>query len=106
MHCRRVILDLGMYRAQTAADDRLCRIQPHFPCRIEDLEIATFQQVTCGFLGWGGWDSNPGPADYESSPPAVLVRASDLGGYVRARSCSSPFGHVLGTIKPGFDANA
>jgi len=22
---------------------------------------------------WGGWDSNPRPTDYESSPPATLV---------------------------------
>jgi hypothetical protein len=25
------------------------------------------QGLTCGFKEWGGWDSNPGPADYESA---------------------------------------
>ncbi len=25
------------------------------------------QALTCNFGAWGGWDSNPGPADYESA---------------------------------------
>jgi hypothetical protein len=25
------------------------------------------QGLICGFKEWGGWDSNPGPADYESA---------------------------------------
>ena len=62
-----VILDLGTYWAQTAADHSLGPHTAAYACRIKDLEIATFTQVTCGFLGWGGWDSNPGPADYESA---------------------------------------
>src|SRR5215471_18381399 len=48
---------------------------------------------------WGGWDSNPGPADYESSPPAALVSMADLGRYGTPRSCSDRFGHVFGMIK-------
>ena len=55
--------------------------------------------LICGFREWGGWDSNPGPADYESSPPACLLVASDLRRRPRARSCSSLFGHVFGMIK-------
>ena len=36
---------------------------------------------------WGGWGSNPRPADYESRRPVALVRACDLGRYAWARSC-------------------
>jgi hypothetical protein len=57
----------GTYSAQRAADDGLLPHIAAYPCRIKDLEIAAFPQVTCGFLRWGGWDSNPGPADYESA---------------------------------------
>jgi hypothetical protein len=34
---------------------------------------------TAGHMWWGGWGSNPRPADYESSPPAAVVGPSDLG---------------------------
>jgi hypothetical protein len=61
--------------------------------------MTAFAQVICGFLGWGGWDSNPGPADYESSPPAALVRVAELGRYGTLRSCSDRFGHVFDMIK-------
>jgi len=50
---------------------------------------------------WGGWDSNPGPADYESGRPAALARLPDLGRYERPRSCSGRFRHVFGMIKGG-----
>ena len=54
-----------------------------------------------GFGEWGGWDSDPGPADYESGRPAALARAPDLGRYERPRSCSGRFRHVFGMIKGG-----
>ena len=57
----------GTYSAQRAADDGLGLHTAAYPCRIKDLEIAAFYQVSCTFLRWGGWDSNPGPADYESA---------------------------------------
>jgi hypothetical protein len=57
----------GTYSAQRAADDGLLPHTAAYPCGIKDLEIAASPQVTWGFLGWGGWDSNPGPADYESA---------------------------------------
>jgi hypothetical protein len=49
---------------------------------------------------WGGWGSNPRPTDYESSPPAALVRAVDLPRRGLAFRCSGRFRHVLGMIKP------
>ena len=49
--------------------------------------------------GRGGWDSNPGPADYESSPPVALVTGADLGRHRTPRLCSNRFWHVFGTIK-------
>jgi hypothetical protein len=62
-----MILDLGTYWAQIAADDSVGPHTAAYLCRIKDLADQVFPQVTCGFLGWGGWDSNPGPADYESA---------------------------------------
>ena len=41
----------------------------------------TSQALICGSKAWGGWDSNPGPADYESSPPATCPMRFDLGGH-------------------------
>ena len=49
---------------------------------------------------WGGWGSNPRPTDYESSPPAALVRVADLGIRGLASCCTGRFWHVLGMIKP------
>jgi len=57
------------------------------------------QGLICGFREWGGWDSNPGPADYESSQPVPAVRVADLGRYATPRSCWDRFGHVFGMIK-------
>ena len=48
---------------------------------------------------WGGWDSNPRPTDYESSPPATHVTAVDLGRYGSPRSWLALFGHVFGMTK-------
>jgi hypothetical protein len=56
--------------------------------------------------GWGGWDSNPGPADYEFRRPTAIATVADLDRYVSARSLLPRFGHVLGMIKLGFDASA
>ena len=51
-----------------------------------------------GFGEWGGWDSNPGPADYESSLPAACPVWCDLGGRDLTRSWLGRFGHVFGMI--------
>jgi hypothetical protein len=59
--------NFGAYLPQGAADDGAGPHTAAYPCRIKDLEIAAFPQVICTFLRWGGWDSNPGPADYESA---------------------------------------
>jgi hypothetical protein len=32
------------------------------------------ERSAAGQTGWGGWDSNPGPADYEKYGPALRVR--------------------------------
>ena len=39
-------------------------------------------------LEWGGWGSNPRPADYESGQPANCFIASELGKSSLAQSCS------------------
>jgi hypothetical protein len=44
--------------------------QPHTRLRGKITKAAHFrrsQGLICGFGEWGGWDSNPGPADYESA---------------------------------------
>ena len=44
--------------------------QPHRRARGKITKVRRFcrsQALTCGFREWGGWDSNPGPADYESA---------------------------------------
>jgi hypothetical protein len=46
------------------------RTQPHTRLRSKITKLSHFRKseaLTCGFLEWGGWDSNPGPADYESA---------------------------------------
>jgi hypothetical protein len=50
---------------------------------------------------WGGWNSNPRPADYESRRPAALVRVADQGRGELMRSWLPRFWHVLGMIKLG-----
>jgi hypothetical protein len=59
--------NFGAYLPQRAANDGAGPHTTAYPCRTKDLVDRVFSQVTCGFLGWGGWDSNPGPADYESA---------------------------------------
>ena len=46
------------------------RTQPHTHLRDKITKVVSFrrsQPLTCGSEEWGGWDSNPGPADYESA---------------------------------------
>jgi hypothetical protein len=46
------------------------RIQPHTRLRGKITNVPRCRRseaITCGSGGWGGWDSNPGPADYESA---------------------------------------
>jgi hypothetical protein len=44
--------------------------QPHTKPNSKMTKAKSFrrsQGLTGGFREWGGWDSNPGPADYESA---------------------------------------
>src|SRR5436190_17886945 len=59
------------------------------------------QPSNCRSDMWGGWDSNPGPADYESSQPAACPIRCDLGEHKLARSWMWRFGHVFGMIMLG-----
>jgi hypothetical protein len=56
------------------------------------------QALNCNVGAWGGWDSNPGPADYESSKPATCPIPCDLRGHGLTRSWLARFGHVFGMI--------
>ena len=45
-------------------------IRPHTGLKSKIAKAGSFrrsQALTCNFGVWGGWDSNPGPADYESA---------------------------------------
>src|SRR5579859_2892217 len=75
--------------------------QPHTGLTGKITRAAHFRRsrgLTCDFEEWGGWDSNPGPADYESSLPATCPIGCDLGGRELTRSWLAPFGHVFGMI--------
>jgi hypothetical protein len=61
------VSNFGAYLPQRAADDGVGPHTAAYPCQLKDLADRAFPQVTCDFLWWGGWDSNPGPADYESA---------------------------------------
>ena len=61
--------------------------------------LITFFAVMYYFGEWGGWGSNPGPADYESSTPASCPTWCDLGGRDLTRSWLARFWHVFGMIK-------
>jgi hypothetical protein len=57
-----VILVLGTYRAQRAADDGLVPHSAVHRCWIYDHKARTFPRVrglTGNFGRWGGWGSNP-----------------------------------------------
>ena len=65
-----VILNFGTYLAQRPAFAAYGRIRPHTRLTGKITKIRRFcrsQGLTCDFNEWGGWDSNPGPADYESA---------------------------------------
>src|ERR1700689_1145885 len=51
------------------------------------------------FRRWGGWGSNPGPADYESDHPISCSIASELGKLSEALHASPLFRQVLGMIR-------
>jgi hypothetical protein len=57
-------------------------------------------------IEWGGWGSNPRPADYESGQPANCSIASELGKPSQARLFSARFRYVFGMIKLVPGANA
>jgi hypothetical protein len=65
-----LILVLGTYWAQRPACRRFWPHTAAYPAgtKITMPERFRWSEVlTCGFRAWGGWDSNPGPADYESA---------------------------------------
>jgi hypothetical protein len=53
-------------------------------------------QVT---LRWGGWDLNPGPADYETSAHLGIDTVTHLPQRHKLRCWLPPFGRVFATIK-------
>jgi hypothetical protein len=68
----------GLRRSQILA--RICRSEPqivasdrtqlHTRLAAKITSVGHFrrsQALICGFSEWGGWDSNPRPADYESA---------------------------------------
>jgi hypothetical protein len=65
-----VILVLGTYWAQRPA---FHRPRLHTAAHLAEAKITMTRRfrwseaLICGFSAWGGWDSNPGPADYESA---------------------------------------
>jgi len=79
-----VILNFGTYLAQRPASGCSRLHTAAHPTGRQDHEGYAFPHVAGPYLGskaWGGWDSNPGPADYESSPPATCPMRFDLGGH-------------------------
>jgi hypothetical protein len=48
---------------------------------------------------WGGWDSNPRPADYESSLPAHAILGPELGKCAGSGSYAARFRHTFDMIK-------
>jgi hypothetical protein len=51
------------------------RTQPHMRTKLKIAKLRRFcrsQGLICGFGEWGGWDSNPGPADYSSGDLSAL----------------------------------
>ena len=52
----------------------LGHLQPHIGGELKITESRHFcrsQGLNCGFREWGGWGSNPRPADYENYGPAL-----------------------------------
>ena len=50
------------------------RLQPHIGAELKITESRHFcrsQGLNCGFREWGGWGSNPRPADYEKPGPTL-----------------------------------
>jgi hypothetical protein len=72
---------IGHSEPQMAA---LGRLQPHIGSELKITEFRRLrrsQGLNCGFREWGGWGSNPRPADYESG---ILATVYD-GFYLRER---------------------
>src|SRR5215471_3519273 len=78
------------------------RTRPHKRLKGKITKVRHFcrsQGLNCASEEWGGWDSNPGPADYESGPPSPSFRVPDLRRHELRRSLLARFGHVFGMIK-------
>ena len=63
----------------------LGHLQPHIGAELKITESRQFcrsQGLNCGFREWGGWGSNPRPADYENY--GHVHRTHYLHGYHRA----------------------
>ena len=64
---RAAVVIFGTYSAQIAADHGL---GPHTGAKAKITlrrDLRRSEALIWAFEAWGGWDSNPGPADYESA---------------------------------------
>jgi hypothetical protein len=92
---------------------RICRSQPHTatPSRAQphsrtstptshgpSPSVSAGHRPHADLDEWGGWGSNPRPANYESRRPAVDFRAPGLGEQKLMRSWLPRFGHAFGMI--------
>jgi hypothetical protein len=55
-------------------DRRPQRTRSHHPGELDWLTQSRFSDLYSNSFRWGGWGSNPRPADYEKSGPALRVR--------------------------------
>jgi hypothetical protein len=76
----------------------LGRLQPHIGAELKTTESRHFcrsQGLNCGFRKWGGWGSNPRPADYEKYGRALRVRyLRGYHGVVSLEALMAPFARV------------
>jgi hypothetical protein len=78
----------------------LGRLQPHIGSELKITESRHFrrsQDLNGGFREWGGWGSNPRPADYEKSGPAHHTHY--LHGYHGAVPPMAPIALVAPTAR-------
>ncbi len=61
-------------------------------CNQNDSRLSNKTAEYWSWPKWGGWDSHPRPADNESSPPAVLVRALTWADKSRCDPAQVDFG--------------
>jgi hypothetical protein len=76
------IFDFGTYLPQRLPSSHPA---PHTAAHRHDGPRSRSKIEAAGQVGrtrtlrkWGGWGSNPGPADYESGPPVAPLIAAEL----------------------------